>query len=178
MNEKHFQLYKKLFRQPEKTDLLNYLKTTWKGQILDFLSLEKVRFWESWSKYLKYPFVKYESLVLISLFWLSIAGYCGIQYSQATPTASPNTFQTGKAAVTRSVNVSLKGQYCTNQIKFSKTYPLFLSFCYLSYRTTSVRAPSLISMPFWIVRTPYTRIIRPYYLFECFLVGKDSLSVS
>ena len=27
MNEKHFQLDKKLFRQPEKIDFLNYLKT-------------------------------------------------------------------------------------------------------------------------------------------------------
>ena len=36
-----------------------------------------------------------------------------------------------------------------------------------NYRTTSVRAPSSISTPSRIVKTPYTRIIRPYELFEC-----------
>ena len=45
-----------------------------------------------------------------------------------------------------------------------KLYPIF--FILLSYRTTSVRAPSRI------VRTPYTRIISPHKLFLCFWVKK------
>ena len=39
------------------------------------------------------------------------------------------------------------------------------------YRTASVSAPSSISTPSRIVRTPYTWIIRPYKLFECVWVG-------
>ena len=46
------------------------------------------------------------------------------------------------------------------------------------YRTTSSSALSSFSTTPSIVRPPYTRIIRPYQLFECFWVGKYSLSVS
>ena len=48
----------------------------------------------------------------------------------------------------------------------------------LKYRTTSFSAFSSFSATPRLVRPTYTRMIRPYYLFECFWVGKYSLSVS
>ena len=50
-------------------------------------------------------------------------------------------------------------------------------FSYLKYRTTSVSVPSSISTPSRIERAPYTRKTRPYKLFECFWIGKDTLLV-
>ena len=67
MNEKHFQLDKKLFRQPEKIEFLNYLKTTWKGP-MSFGVRQIHEDWRTKEKSLSF-FVLFCSVKLLGVPW-------------------------------------------------------------------------------------------------------------
>ena len=51
--------------------------------------------------------VKYEHNLYIKQLIIAISGYCGIQYSQAVPTTSPDSFQTEPGTVSENVSYSV-----------------------------------------------------------------------